>query len=110
MKKLILLGGLIALSSCSPYSSAVLERKLNSMRKHHGKGYEVKTAYLELGVNIVELYRYNKKGKAVDSVWFIIDHDTPKKIDKNGNLRIDLNNYPGLEFKKIRPRLQNPIL
>lgn len=100
MKKLILLGGLIALYSCSSSANAV-ERKFNSIRPK-GKGYEFSAVNYEFNVPVAQIYRYNKKGKVKDSLWFYYDGNNVRKIDKNGNVQVPLKDFKSLEMQKIR--------
>lgn len=102
MKNLIPAGILLLfLCSCS------VEHTIAKYRPRGIGSYEIVSRSINYDVEIFTLTLYDKKGKVKDSVRFNFDIESgkPKRIDKNGNLRININKYPTL----IIPKYYHPL-
>ena len=105
MKNLIPAGILfLSLCSCS------VEHTIAKYRPRGIGGYEIVSRSISYDVEIFTLTLYDKKGKVKDSVRFNFDIESeiPKRIDKNGNMIININKYPALIIPKYYHPRKNP--
>lgn len=71
----------------------------HSLKRYSPRGigsYEISGRSITYENEIYTLKLYDKKGKIKDSVrfFFDIENQKPKRIDQNGNLRINVNKFP----------------
>ena len=91
MKNLIP-AGILLLSLCS----CSMEHSLKRFSPRGIGSYELSGRVVTYETEIYTLKLYNKKGKIKDSVRFFFDveADKPKRIDRNGNMRINTKKFP----------------
>ena len=101
MKKTIT-AGIIFLFCCS----CSVEHSLKRFSPRGIGSYAISGRIITYETEIFTLTLYDKKGNVKDSVrfFFDIENEKPKRIDKNGNLKINANKFPVL----ILPKYYSP--
>lgn len=104
--KQILSAGIIFLFCCS----CSVEHTIASYRPRGIGSYEIVSREITYSTEVFTLRLYDKKGNIKDSVRFHFDIESqkPKRLDNNGNLRINLNKYPTAIIPKYIMPLNYP--